>query len=108
MRGRADDCERIGGRGQSGGTLQNLTEGVDLLSGPVREVLERAISDLTILAIGLAQEDGRRGVSVGDDRHVHVDMIAYLDLHIKHNITIYMTIIRRPKSSSTIKIKEFT
>src|SRR6266700_3882799 len=108
VRERTNDVERVGDRYQARRSFQEPAEGVDLFSGPVREVLERAIPDFAVLAIGLAEKDSGRGVSVGDDRHVHVDMLAHVYLSIHHNLAIYMTTLRRPQSSSPIKIKEFT
>ena len=50
---------------------QEPSEGGDAGSRPGGDVENGAVFDLALLAEGLAKEDGRRGVSIGDLRHVH-------------------------------------
>ena len=62
-----------------------LAEGLDLLRRPMGEIGEGAVVDFAVLAEALAEKDGGRGVAVGDDGHVHVDIIRQLSLQIKSN-----------------------
>src|SRR5215207_4335886 len=72
---RAANGEHLrGGRGRNDGSaLEQGLEALKETGGPVCEVAEGAFLDLSALAIGLAQEDGRRRATVGDhlDEHAH-------------------------------------
>ena len=70
MRKRTGDLEGFRG-GDEGFALQQAAQGVDLSRGPGGQVGEGAFDDLAVLADGLAQEDGRWGVAVGDGLDVH-------------------------------------
>src|SRR3954468_20923722 len=62
------------GRGRNDGSaLEQGLEAFQETGGPVGEVAQRALLDLSALAIGLAQEDGGRRAAVGDhlDEHAH-------------------------------------
>ena len=50
-------------------------EPFDDLGGEARQVGQGALADLAVLALGLAQEHGGRGVAVGDGLDVHGSMI---------------------------------
>ena len=50
---------------------EELAEGVDLGGRPGGEVGEGALADLGALAPAFAEEDGGRGVAIGDGLHVH-------------------------------------
>ena len=79
VRAGADDVEGLSQRdAESGGALQDGAHGIDLSGRPMGEVGEGTVEDFAVEAEGLAEEDGRRGVAVGDDGDVHVDRI--LDL----------------------------
>ena len=70
---------------------QETSEGGDAGSGPGGDVEEGAIFDFAILAEGLAKEDGRRGVSVGDLRYVHEFSINIILNFVKRIKNTYMT-----------------
>ena len=66
----ADDVEGVGGAEQ-GFVLEESAERVDLGFWPVGEVGDGALADALAFAPAFAQQDGGRGVAVGDDFHVH-------------------------------------
>ena len=68
VRGRADDVERVGDRHQASRAFQELAERLDLVGGPVGDVLQSAISDFAALAIGLAEKGKPRLDSLIDAR----------------------------------------
>jgi len=77
VRERTDDLKRVGEK-RAGAEIafEDLAEGLDLSGRPIGEVGEGAVSNFAILAKGLAQEDGRRGVAVGDGGHIHAYIIS--------------------------------
>ena len=70
VRSRALNVESVGG-GDERFALEDTAEGVDLGGGPRREVGEGTFDDLGALAEALAEEDGGRGVAVGDGLYIH-------------------------------------
>src|SRR6266567_6097890 len=62
--------EQILGRNQ-GLIAQQAAEGVDFLLGPIGEVGQGTFVDFVALAVALAEEDGGRGVAIGDGLDVH-------------------------------------
>jgi len=79
VRAGADDVKGLRERGaEGGGALENGAEGIDLRRGPMGEIGESAVEDLAVLAEGLAEEDGRRGVAVGDRGDVHAYTIQQI------------------------------
>ena len=70
VRSRTLNTESVGG-GDERFAFEDTAEGVDLSGGPRREVGEGAFDDLCALAEALAEEDGGRGVAVGDGLDVH-------------------------------------
>src|SRR5215469_17656788 len=56
--------------------LEQLPQSFNLAGRPVRKVGDGAVVDLALFAEGLAQEDGRGRVAVGNYRHIHVDTIV--------------------------------
>jgi hypothetical protein len=78
--------------GEAGGfSFEDLAESLDLVGRPMGDVGESAVVDLAVLAEALAEEDGGRGVAVGDYGDVHVDIVQLSMRSIKTNISIYMT-----------------
>ena len=73
VRQRAVNGEHLrGGRGRNDGSaLEQGLEALKETGGPVGEVAQRAFLDLSALAIGLAQEDGRRRAAVRDHLDEH-------------------------------------
>ena len=61
----------------------------------VGEIEQCAFFDLTVLAIGFAQEDGGRRVPVGDGFDIHGRMIAPYQRSYNHKITNYMATFLR-------------
>jgi hypothetical protein len=54
----------------------------------VGEVGEGAVLDLAVVAKGLPQEDGGRGVAVGDGGDIHDFHIQLIKSHVKDNLTV--------------------
>jgi hypothetical protein len=75
VRRSAHDLEGVGGRNERL-ALEHASQGVDLSGGPRGEVGERAFDDLAIDAGGLAEEDGGRGVAIGDGLDIHGIILA--------------------------------
>jgi hypothetical protein len=78
-------------RADGGVALEDQAQGFDLFGGPVGEIGEGTIFDFAVLAEGLAQEDGGRGVAVGHDGDVHADNITTYLLSVNLYNTDYMT-----------------
>ena len=74
----ADDGEGLVGTDE-GLVLEQLAESFDLSGGPRGEVGDGALADLVALAPALAEEDGRGRAAVGDDIHIHGNIIARTD-----------------------------
>src|SRR5271157_347796 len=66
---------------------QQAAEGFNAGRGPVRQVGDGAILDLAVLPEGFAQEDGRRGVAVGDGSDIHDFFIQLIKSNVKDNLT---------------------
>jgi len=64
------NLERVG-RGDEGLAFEESTQSVYLAGGPSRKVGERALDDTTVDTGGLAEENGGRGLAVGDGFHIH-------------------------------------
>ena len=67
----AHDVERIVEGGDGEAALEQDAQTFDDMCGPLGEVGEGALLDLAVLAVGLAEQDGRRGRAVGDRLDVH-------------------------------------
>jgi hypothetical protein len=52
-----------------------------------------AVVDFSVLTEGLPEEDGGRGVAIGHECDIHVDMIAQAVCWRKRNKHYYMTTI---------------
>jgi len=80
----------VPGHGKVGGLVefaaQQAAEGFNAGGGPVGEVGEGAILDFAVLAEGFAQEEGGRGVAVGDGGDIHAFCISHTIGHVKINI----------------------
>src|SRR5450759_4144984 len=63
-------------RGDQGLVLQQAAEGFYLLFGPVGEVGQGALEGLRAFAPTFAEEDGGRGVAIGDGLDVHGSIIC--------------------------------
>ena len=68
---RAGDVEGAGEVGDGGAAFEQDSQSFDHDGRPLRQVGEGAFTDFSGLAIGFAQQDGGRGVSVGDGLDVH-------------------------------------
>jgi hypothetical protein len=62
----ADDGESIAPGGDDSAPFEHTAQAFDMGSGPVGEVAEGALTKLAVLAVSLAQEDGRRRIPVRD------------------------------------------
>ncbi len=67
--GAFDDEELIGMNERD--VLEDEAETLDLVPRPTGDVGDGAFSDAFALAPAFAQEDGRAGISIGDDVDVH-------------------------------------
>ena len=67
--------------------VEEAAEGANPLGWPGGEVGEGAVLDFAILAETFAEEDGRRGVAIGDDGDIHANSILHA-----HNTTIAIMI----------------
>src|SRR6516162_8999239 len=66
---------------------QEATEGFDFFFRPIGEIGQGALASFPSFAPGLAEEDRRRGVTVGDDVDVHGFHISQYIRNVKTNIT---------------------
>ena len=69
MEGESQELSDAGGDG--GAAFEEDSEPGDEMGGPFGEVGQRAFAHLAGVAIGLAKQDGGRGVAVGDGLDVH-------------------------------------
>src|SRR3984957_4469319 len=81
--------EQILGRDE-GFVAQQAAEGLDFFLGPIGEVGQGALAGFVAFPPALAEEDGGRGVAVGDGFDVHGSYYAYLILTVKDNNSNYM------------------
>jgi len=52
-------------------TLENASDGINLIHGQLGQVGERAFPDIFALPIRFSEQDGRIGVPIRDDVNVH-------------------------------------
>src|SRR5215469_17308819 len=90
--------EQIVGRDQ-GFVAQQATEGLDFLWGPGGKVGQGALAGFVALAPAFAEEDGGRGVAVGDDGDVHAYITPLLSSNVRHKSIYYMGTFPQPKLS---------
>ena len=81
--------KQIVGRDQ-GFVAQQATEALDFLWRPGGKVGQGALAGFVALAPAFAEEDGGRGVAVGDDGDVHANVISQQPAYVKHNYIYYM------------------
>jgi hypothetical protein len=95
------DGKHRGGRLRGHAALEQDTEVLDELWVPVREVGQRALDDVAVLAIALAQQDGWRRSAVGDGLDVTA-YIAAVERRIpgRKNPNYMATLLRREKVES--------
>ena len=60
--------------GDQGFVAQQATEGLDFLRRPGGKVGQGALASFVALAPAFAEEDGGRGVAVGNDGDVHANI----------------------------------
>ena len=76
--------------GDQGFVAQQAAEGLDFLRRPGGKVGQGALTGFVALAPALAEEDGGRGVAVGDDGDIHANVISQQPAYVKHNYIYYM------------------
>jgi hypothetical protein len=92
VRAGADDVESLRERGADGsGAFQDGAEGVELSGRPMGNVGEGTVADFAVKPKGLAEENGGRGVAVGDGGYVHAYILSQYYRNSKTNHTVYMT-----------------
>jgi hypothetical protein len=79
----AQNLESVG-RGDQGLAFEDAAEGLDFGWRPGGEVGQSALDDAGAEAGGLAEEDGGRGIAVGDGLDIHGFIISQYITH--HNI----------------------
>src|SRR5580700_4872935 len=79
--------EQILGRDE-GFVAQQAAEGLDFFLGPIGEVGQGALAGFVAFAPALAEEDGGRGVAVGDGFDVHGIYYAHLLIIVKDYMLI--------------------
>ena len=84
------------GRDQ-GFVAQQAAEGLDFFLGPIGEVGQGALAGFVAFAPALAEEDGGRGVAVGDGFDVHGSYYAHLLTIVKDYMLFTWEHIHRVK-----------
>ena len=98
MRQRAEDLKGLLA-GDQIFTFQQATQELDLSGWPGGEIGEGAFVDLGADANGFAEEDGRRGVAIGDGLDVHGSMIQLTIIYYKaHMLPLHGYITTTPKT----------
>jgi hypothetical protein len=64
------NLKSVGGR-DKGFAFEDAAQGVDLSSGPRGEIGEGALHNLAVDPGGFSEEDGRRGIPIGDGLDIH-------------------------------------
>src|ERR1700749_2602150 len=109
MRQCADDLQRLGARRHNHAALEQGAQSLDPLARPIGQVQQGPLLDLAILAVGLAQQDGRRRIAVRDALDVHgfdnatpkppyLDKNSYLHGYIGRRQTTYSYVKSNPCS----------
>jgi hypothetical protein len=81
--------EELLGRDQ-GFVAQQSPQGFDLLRRPMGKIGQGPLDGLLAFAPTLAQEDGGRGVAIGDSFDIHGTDYAHSSPHVKKKMNIYM------------------
>ncbi len=89
VRKRSGDAEGVLGRNERL-AFKEATQGVDLGRGPVGDVGDGAFANFGALADGLAEQDGRGRIAIGDALHIHGFIIALATQYCKDIINYYM------------------
>jgi hypothetical protein len=87
---------------------EGAMEGLDAGGVPVGEIGEGAFLDLAVLTKRLAEEDGGRGVTVGDGLDVHGYIISHIKLVSSTYIYIYMGTIKHRRRVPSITVREMS
>jgi hypothetical protein len=90
VRQTAGDGERIPlGRNDNAG-FENTAQAFNVLGGPSGEVADRALTDLAILAVTLAQQNGGRRVPIWNSFDIHGSALAQHRREYKSQFPDYM------------------
>jgi hypothetical protein len=73
----------------------------------MREVGQGTRFDLAVFAVGFAEEDGGRGVAIGDGGHVHAYIISQLFRSCKRKSSDYMLTKSSIKYLNPLGTKDF-
>jgi hypothetical protein len=71
VRKAAGDGESVALGGDDDAAFEHTAQALDVGSGPVGQIAEGALTDLAVLTVALAQEDGGGRVPVGDGLDIH-------------------------------------
>ena len=71
VRQAAGDGEGVALGGDDGAALEHAAQAFDVGRGPVGQIAQGALTDLAVLAVALAQQDGGRRVPVRDGFDIH-------------------------------------
>jgi len=91
MRQRAADLQATHAKRNEGIAAQGGTQGFDPLDRQLREVGQGAVLDLTVHAVGLAQQERGAGVAVGHLGDVHEAANQTDAAAVKHNLPPRLT-----------------
>jgi hypothetical protein len=106
---RAADGEDLrGGRGRDDGpALEEGLEALEEFGRPVGEVEEGALLDLSALAVGLAQQDGRGRAAVGNDLDVHGYIMGQITTEHNGKCVAYMPTLWAADDGSSCNLNDF-
>src|SRR5260370_1319927 len=91
--------EQILGRDE-GFVAQQAAEGLDFFLGPMGEAGQGALAGFVAFPPPLAEEDGGRGVAVGDGLDVHGSYYAHLMFTVKTSLLITWEHFHRETNSA--------
>src|SRR5437016_3078752 len=103
-----DGAQRhFGGRGLIEITAQSAAERLDTSGIPMGEIGEGAIFHFALFAEGLAEEDGRGGIAVGDGGDVHTYLLSHKYDLSRNNLTIHDYVYQFKRSLTTEAIATY-
>jgi hypothetical protein len=76
--------------GDDGAALENAAQSFNVSEGPIRKIAQRALKHPAVLAVALAQQNGRRRVPVRDGFDIHAATSAQATGEYKCQILDYM------------------
>src|SRR5690349_16559573 len=90
VRQRSNHGESIALGGNDGAAFEHTAQAFDMSGRPIREIAQRALSHLAVLAVTLAQQDGGRRVPVRHGFNIHGATSAQATREYKRQNLDYM------------------